>query len=299
MTAPTPSPVTRFAPSPNGRLHLGHAYAALMAHDAARAQGGRFYLRIEDIDPGRSRPELVEAILEDLTWLGIGRDGPVLHQSSRIAAYAEAADRLRGEGLLYPCFCTRAEIAAAQAQALTRMGPDGPLYPGTCRRLDPVVRAERLAAGAPHSWRLAMDEACRSAGALGWSDRDAGDQTARPERFGDVVLVRKDAPASYHLAATLDDGFQEITLVVRGADLFEATHVHRLLQALLGLPTPLYAHHRLLAGPDGQKLAKSAGSTALATLRQQGVNGRALAADLRAGKLPTGISWIERPYNAP
>ena len=269
---------TRFAPSPTGALHLGHAYAAIVAHDLARAASGEFLLRIEDIDPGRSRAGLAEAMLDDLAWLGLGWDGAVVRQSQRRDLYAAAAGALRAMGLLYPCRCTRAGIAAAA----TAHGPDGPVYPGTCRNraIDPEGAA----------WRLDMAAASARAGPLFWEDAIAGRQRATPEIFGDVVLLRRDAPASYHLAVTVDDAAQAITLVTRGADLFAATHVHRLLQALLDLPVPRWHHHRLLVEPDGRKLAKRRGSPALADLRRCGVDGRALAADLRAGRFPAGIS---------
>jgi glutamyl-Q tRNA(Asp) synthetase len=269
---------TRFAPSPNGPLHLGHAYAAVTAHDLARANGGTFELRIEDIDGARSRPEFVAEFITNLTWLGLHWDGPVVFQSARLASYAEAGERLKAMGLLYPCHCTRAEIAAAA----TQMGPDGPVYPGTCkhRALD--------AQGA--AWRLDVTAAVALAGPLTWIDELAGAQTATPEIFGDVILLRKDLPASYHLAATLDDATDGITLVTRGLDLFAASHVHRLLQALLGLPVPTWHHHPLLVEADGRKLAKRRGAPSLADRRHAGEDGIALAAALRDGRLPAGIS---------
>ena len=270
--------VTRFAPSPNGPLHLGHAYAAVVAHDLARAGAGRFLLRIEDIDGERSRPEFVEEFLRDLDWLGLARDGVPVFQSARLASYAAAGERLKDMGLLYPCRGPRAEIAAQAAVA----GPDGPIYPGTCRgrSVDPAGAA----------WRLDMARAVAMAGPLEWIDARAGPQTARPELFGDVVLLRKDLPASYHLAATLDDAADGITLVTRGMDLFPATHVHRLLQALLALPVPAWHHHGLLVEPDGRKLAKRRGSPSLADRRRAGEDGRALADALRNQCFPAGIS---------
>lgn len=272
---------TRFAPSPNGPLHLGHAYAGIVAHDVARERGGEFLLRIEDIDGTRSRAELVPEILADLAWLGLEWDGPVVFQSARLDSYAAAGERLKDMGLLYPCRCTRAEILAAAKQT----GPDGPLYPGTCRHGggDPVGAA----------WRLDMGKAIALAGPLDWTDELAGPQRARPELFGDVVLLRKEAPASYHLAATLDDAADGITLVTRGADLFAATHVHRLLQALLGLPAPVWRHHPLLVEPDGRKLAKRRGSPSLADRRRAGEDGRAIAEALRQGRFPAGITLAE------
>jgi glutamyl-Q tRNA(Asp) synthetase len=272
--------VTRFAPSPTGRLHAGHAWSAVLAHDHARARGGRFLLRIEDIDGTRSRPEHVATIMEDLAWLGLEWDGPVLFQSSRLDAYAAALEGLRARGLLYPCFCTRAEIA----EALSAPHGPSPVYPGTCRGIDAGPRMAE-----PHAWRLDMARAVAEAGPLDWRDERAGVVRARPEDQGDVVLARKDAPASYHLAVTVDDAFQGVTEVVRGVDLFEATHVHRLLQALLGLPTPHYHHHPLLTGPDSKRLAKRHGAPALAEMRAAGVNGRAFADNLRNGRLPAGV----------
>jgi len=281
-------PVTRFAPSPTGLLHLGHAYSALQAHDFARKRDGAFLLRVEDIDPGRVRPEFVDGIIEDLLWLGLEWDGEMLYQSERLPLYAETLDRLRAAGLLYPCFCTRAEIAAeiAASASAPHEGPDGPVYPGTCRGL----AAPDL--GRPHAWRLDVAKAAARAGPLTWRDSDT-EIAAEPQIFGDVVLARKDAPASYHLAVTIDDADQGVTHVVRGRDLFAATHVHRLLQALLDLPTPLYHHHFLLAGADGHRLAKRHGAPTLAALRAAGTDPAALVAALRAGQMPGGYSLAE------
>jgi glutamyl-Q tRNA(Asp) synthetase len=210
------SVVSRFAPSPTGRLHLGHAYSAVLAHDHARKSGGRFLLRIEDIDPGRSRAELVAAIEEDLAWLGLAWDGPVLRQSQRLPLYAAALERLKAQGLVYPCFCTRSAIALEiAASAAAPHGPDGPLYPGTCRTLSSEDRAARM--GTPHAWRLDLAKAARAASALAWWDGDV-EVRAEPERLGDVVLARKDAPVSYHLAVAIDDAAQGVTDVVRGRD---------------------------------------------------------------------------------
>jgi glutamyl-Q tRNA(Asp) synthetase len=273
--------VTRFAPSPTGRLHLGHAFSAIQAHDFARACGGRFLLRIEDIDGTRSRPEHVDAILADLEWLGLSWDGEVVFQSQRLARYQAALDRLKAMGLLYPCFCTRADIAAS---ASAPHGPEGTIYPGTCRAL----AAPDLSR--PHCWRLDMAAALsRAGGALGFTDSGHGTIVADPASHGDVVLARKDAPASYHLAVTVDDAAQHVTDIVRGDDLFAATHVHRLLQALLELPVPRYHHHALLTGSDGQRLAKRHGAPTLAALREAGENGPALADALRLGELPVGF----------
>lgn len=271
---------TRFAPSPNGPLHLGHAWAAIVAHDRARRDRGEFLLRIEDIDGARSRAELAGEFEADLRWLGLDWDGPAVRQSARTGDHAAAGERLKGMGLLYPCRCTRAEIAAAA----TRMGPDGPVYPGTCKGRDVA------ASGA--AWRLDVAAAMALTGPLSWEDETAGVQVAAPELFGDVVLLRRDAPGSYHLAATLDDATDGISVVTRGADLFAATHVHRLLQALLGLPVPRWHHHGLLVEADGKKLAKRRGSPSLADRRRAGEDGLALAEALRLHQLPTGISLV-------
>lgn len=272
--------VTRFAPSPNGPLHLGHAYSAVIAHDLARQHGGRFLLRIEDIDGDRSRPDLADQFRADLAWLGLEWE-EVPPQSSRLATYATAAGRLRDQGLLYPCRCTRAQIAAAA----TAMGPDGPVYPGTCRTggVDPEGQV---------AWRLDLAKAQRRTGPLTWIDQRAGEQAARPELGGDPVIVRKDpaTPASYHLAATIDDAADGVTLVTRGMDLFPATHVHRLLQELLGLPVPVWHHHALLLDSAGTKLAKRRNSPSLSDRRSAGEEGPALANALRQGQLPAGIS---------
>jgi glutamyl-Q tRNA(Asp) synthetase len=281
--------VTRFAPSPNGSLHLGHAFSAIVAHDLAKARGGRFVLRIEDIDGARSRPELADEFRADLAWLGLEWD-EVAQQSTRIASYEAAAARLRAMGLLYPCHCTRAEIA----EAATATGPDGPVYPGTCRGAA-IATCEAIA------WRLDVAKALRRAGPLTWTDELRGAQRARPELAGDVVLVRKEAdtPASYHLAATLDDAADGVTLVTRGMDLFAASHVHRLLQALLELPVPTWHHHALLLDADGRKLAKRRGSPSLADRRLAGEDGRALAQALREHRLPAGITLSEGLDGAP
>ncbi|WP_165323529.1 tRNA glutamyl-Q(34) synthetase GluQRS [Rhizorhabdus phycosphaerae] len=274
--------ISRFAPSPTGRLHLGHAYSAMRAHDLARAGGGLFLLRIEDIDPGRCRPEHVAGIIEDLHWLGLDWDAPPLFQSARLPLYAAALDRLKAMDLVYPCFCTRSQIAAeVAASAGAPHGPDGPLYPGTCRLLEAGKRDERIAAGEQHCWRLDAGRSIALTGPLEWHDADAGRVVARPEVHGDVVLARKDAPTSYHLAVTVDDADQGVTDIVRGRDLFEATHVHRLLQALLGLPTPRYHHHGLLTDADGNRLAKRAGSPSLASMREDGTDPATILAQLR------------------
>jgi glutamyl-Q tRNA(Asp) synthetase len=269
-------PVTRFAPSPNGRLHLGHALSAIVAHDLARAGRGRFLLRIEDIDGPRSRAELAEEFRRDLEWLGLEWD-EVPAQSTRLASYAAAAQGLRERGLLYPCTCTRSEIEAAGALP----GLEGLIYPGTCKRRPPVLSR-------PAAWRLDAERALAEVGPLVWEDALAGPQVVDLAGLGDVVLVRKDLPASYHLAVTLDDAADGVTLVTRGADLFAASHVHRVLQALLGLPVPRWHHHRLLLGEDGAKLAKRRGSPALAERRAAGEDGRMLADQLRVQLLSLG-----------
>ncbi len=281
--------VTRFAPSPTGRLHLGHAFSALLAHDFARSRDGAFLLRIEDIDPGRSRAEHVDAIIEDLDWLGIEWDGEILFQSERLDLYREALERLRWAGLVYPCFCTRSAIAAEiAASAAAPHGPDGALYPGTCRALSAEAR-ERRRAAEPHAWRLDVAKASAEAGPLYWRDGDTEVQ-AEPEAHGDVVLARKDAPVSYHLAVTVDDDAQGVTDIVRGRDLYAATDVHRLLQALLGLSTPHYHHHPLLLDSAGRRLAKRHGAPTLRELRESGVDPKLLAADLLTGQMPYGYS---------
>ncbi|MGE3935566.1 MAG: tRNA glutamyl-Q(34) synthetase GluQRS [Rhodospirillaceae bacterium] len=261
--------VTRFAPSPTGLLHLGHAYAAWFAQ--AHATGGRFLVRIEDIDRDRCRPEYEAAILDDLAWLGLDWARPVMRQSARLDAYRAALDRLSADGLLYPCFCSRRDIAAASAAPhLVQAGPDGPLYPGTCRALAPDARQARIARGDAYALRLDMQQAQRRAGPLTWTDRGRGVQDARPDLFGDIVLGRKDTPASYHLAVVIDDAAQGIDLVTRGDDLFAATHVHRLLQATLGLPVPQWHHHGLVRDDSGRRLAKRAPAFALRDFRAAG-----------------------------
>lgn len=290
--------VTRFAPSPTGRLHVGHAWSALMAMDMARAHGGSFRLRIEDIDGTRSRPEHVAGIVEDLRWLGVEWDGEIVFQSARLAFYEEALGRLRTMELLYPCFCTRADISAS---ASAPHGAEGPVYPGTCRGLPAEERDRRIAAGEPHAWRINMARAIAHAGELSWATSPAPLHPstglartewimANPLIAGDVVLARKDAPASYHLSCTLDDAAMGITHVLRGDDLLGATDIHRLLQRLLGLPSPVYIHHPLLVGPDGKRLAKRSGSIGLAELRAQGADPQRLANDLRSARFPIGIS---------
>ncbi len=285
---------TRFAPSPTGPLHLGHAWSAMCAQGAARESGGRFHLRIDDIDQGRSRAEWRTAIDADLAWLGLAVDGAVVVQSERLAHYAAARDVLNARGLLYPCFCTRAEVAAEiAASAAAPHGPDGALYPGTCRALPSAERAARLAAGEAAAWRLDIAAAAATAGPLDWQDRATGRVIAQPLSAGDVVLWRRDDAPAYHLASVVDDAAMGIDLVVRGADLFSATHIHRLLVALLGLPVPGYWHHRLIGGADGRRLAKRDAAASLASLRDAGWSGAALAADLRADRLPAPYVWLD------
>jgi glutamyl-Q tRNA(Asp) synthetase len=243
---------------------------------AEAARGGRFLVRIEDIDRGRCRPEFEAAIFEDLAWLGLAWERPVRRQSEHFADYAAALDRLRKRDLVYPCFCTRAEIQREIADAvgaphgLVSVGRDGPLYPGTCRKLSGAQARQRIDSGDAYALRLRMDAAMAEAGALTWHDRAEGEQRATPDVFGDVVIARKDVPTSYHLACTWDDALQGVTIVTRGEDLFAATHVHRLLQALLGLPTPAYHHHALLLGADGKKFSKRARAPTLRALRAAG-----------------------------
>ena len=268
---------------------MGHAYSALLAHDFARERDGSFLLRIEDIDPGRARPEHVDAILADLLWLGLEWDGEIIYQSERLDLYADALERLKRENLVYPCFCTRAEIAAEiAASAEAPHGASGPHYPGTCRALAEIDR-RRLLAERPHAWRLDVTRAIERAGPLSWCN-DAMEVRAEPGLFGDVVLARKDAPASYHLAVTVDDAALGVTDIVRGRDLFDSTHVHRLLQALLGLPVPTWHHHQLLIDTDGQRLAKRHNAPTLGDLRDSGIDPAALLASLRDRQLPSGYS---------
>ncbi len=280
--------VTRFAPSPTGFLHLGHAYSALIAWRRARAVGGRFLLRLEDIDPGRCRPDYAAAIQEDLAWLGLDWDGPVRVQSAHLADYRVVLEGLTERGLLYPCFCTRADIAREIAGAgaaphapdgmiphapdgMIPHAPDGTMpYPGTCRRLTIDERSARIATGDPFALRMDTARAVDTVGPLTFQDETLGVVACQPLRFGDVVLARKDAPASYHLCVTHDDTVQGVTLVTRGQDLLPATHLHRLIQAVMGWPEPLYAHHPLLSGPDGKRFAKRDGALALRQLRAEG-----------------------------
>jgi glutamyl-Q tRNA(Asp) synthetase len=271
---------TRFAPSPTGLLHLGHAFAARIAHDFARSSGGRFLLRIEDIDQGRCRPAFEAAIRDDLAWLGLDWDGPVLRQSEHLARYRECVSGLAGRGLAYPCFCTRRTIAAeVERMGAAPHGAEGPLYPGTCRRLPEDQRRARIAAGEPYAWRLDVEACIDASGARPLAFEETGRGSGvehgvidvQPALFGDVVLARKDIGVSYHLAVVLDDAAQGVTLVTRGEDLFAATHVQRLLQAVLGITPPRYHHHALVRDAAGRRLAKRDRDQTLAALRAVGV----------------------------
>ncbi|WP_138379650.1 tRNA glutamyl-Q(34) synthetase GluQRS [Luteithermobacter gelatinilyticus] len=269
---------TRFAPSPTGYLHLGHACSASYAHDFARRHGGEFLLRMEDIDRTRCRPEFDVAIQEDLKWLGLDWDGPIRRQSRHMEDYQAALDRLRAQDLLYPCFCTRREIQAEiERSGYAPHGLEGMLYPGLCRHLSPQEIETRLSQEKPFALRLDMQRAlARLERSLYWHDLLAGPQKARPETLGDVVLARKDIPTSYHLSVVIDDALQKISHVIRGEDLFYATHLHRLLQHLLGLPTPVYAHHPLLLDEKGKRLSKRHKALTLRQMRAGGLTPRDL-----------------------
>jgi glutamyl-Q tRNA(Asp) synthetase len=279
--------ITRFAPSPSGRLHLGHAFSAAVGHARAREDGGKFHLRIEDLDQTRCRPEFVDGIYEDLSWLGLDWDERVLVQSHRTQAYQAALDELRSRGLVFACFCTRADIA----QSLTAPHGDAATsYPGTCRDLpdDPERRA-----ATPHSWRLYSARALELARLPSWTEVDGRRFAAQPSDIGDAILARKDAPASYHLSCVVDDAESRVTLVVRGSDLRASTPIQRLLQILLGFPEPNYLHHPLVTHADGRRLAKRDLAPTLAAMRASGVDGRGLAGDLLAGKLPLGFAFSD------
>ncbi|GLQ05331.1 tRNA glutamyl-Q(34) synthetase GluQRS [Sneathiella chinensis] len=265
--------VTRFAPSPTGYLHVGHAYSASLAWRLAQESDGYFLLRMEDIDQTRCRPEFEAALLEDLAWLGLTWEQPVRRQSEHLDDYAVLVDRLFERDLIYPCFCTRKEIAAEIAQSQSAPhGPDGPVYPGTCKHLSRTEQEDLFATDKPYALRLHMDRALQAVAldSLTFREQEKGWIQCDPARFGDVVLARKETPASYHLAVTFDDAIQGVNLVVRGQDLFEATHIHRLLQALLDLPTPEYRHHGLVTDMKGKRLAKRNNDAMLKTLREQG-----------------------------
>ncbi len=284
MTESNPNPVvTRFAPSPTGYLHLGHVRSALEGWRAARDAGGRFLLRLEDIDPTRCRDEYAAAIVEDLAWLGLDWDGPVRRQSEHLADYRAALARLEAVGLLYPCFCTRREIQAEIARA--GGAPQGELgvpYPGICRRLAPAERAAKRAMASDYALRLNVAAALARTGRLTWLE-DGSEVAADPAALGDVVLARKEVPTSYHLAVTVDDALQGVTLVTRGADLLAATHIHRLLQALLGLPTPHYRHHALLTDAQGRRLAKRDHALTVRAMRQAGMTPAEICAAAATG----------------
>lgn len=277
--------VTRFAPSPTGRLHLGHAYSAVLGHVRARESGGRFLLRIEDLDGTRSRPEYVDGIFEDLRWLGLDWDEPAIVQSEREQAYAAALNQLRERGLVYPCFCTRTDIAAA----LEAPHDSTTHYPGTCRGLpdDPQRRSRKA-----HSWRLDATKALNMAGLPSWTEADGRTFASTRDDFDDAILARKDAPAAYHLACVVDDAATGVTLVTRAGDLRSSTPIQRLLQTLLALPEPTYFHHPLVTQGDGRRLAKRDFAPTLAAMREAGVDGRTLSADLLAGKLPLGFMLL-------
>lgn len=275
--------ITRFAPSPTGYLHLGHAYSARIAYDFSREQGGNFLLRMEDIDQTRCKKDFEEAILEDLTWLGLSWEKGVRRQSDHFEDYANALDQLNSLGLLYPCFCTRKEILQEIEQCdsaphdLSKSGPEGLHYPGTCRPLSEKLRKQRITAGESYALRLHMDKALKHVSTpLLWHDLEQGDQKTTPEILGDVVLARKDTPTSYHLSVTVDDHLQNISHVIRGKDLFYATHLHRLLQHLLGYKTPLYLHHDLLLDKNGERYAKRNKAKTLRHMRQQGCDPKAI-----------------------
>ena len=259
--------ITRFAPSPTGWLHLGHVYAAQQAWRRAREAGGRFLLRLEDIDRARCRAAFAAAILEDLAWLGLQWDGPARVQSEHLADYAEDLETLRRRGLLYPCFCSRADVLRAAAAP---HGPEGATYPGTCRTLPGAEAERRIAAGAPHAWRLDTGRALAATGPLSFHEEGSGRLPCDPAAFGDIVLGRRDIPASYHLAVAHDDATQGVTLVTRGEDLRAAASVHRLLQAVMGWPEPHYAHHSLMADASGRRLSKRDGALAVRALRGAG-----------------------------
>lgn len=276
------SPVTRFAPSPTGQLHRGHAFSALSAWTLAKRNGGRFLLRIEDIDPTRCTRENAEQIFEDLAWLGLDWENPVRFQSEHLGDFSSAAAVLESRGLLYPCFCTRSDIQREIEHAgQAPHGSEGPIYPGTCRRLSDSEKKERLDAGMPHALRLDLEKSLAEIGTdLTWTDTIHGEQQARPELLGDVILVRKDIGTSYHLAVVVDDALQGVTDIVRGVDLFEATHLQRVLQALLDLPVPTYHHHALLTDATGIRLAKRDRSITLRSLRESGITAAQLREEL-------------------
>jgi len=277
--------VTRFAPSPTGELHLGHAYSALIAWRRAREAGGKFLLRIEDIDIRRCKREFEAAILNDLKWLGLDWDGEVRRQSEHFADYGKVLDGLTARGLVYPCFCTRADIAAATSAP---HGPDGPLYPGTCRHRSPQERRELIASGREFCLRLDCARAAREAGPYTFTDETQGRMDGNPTLFGDVVIARKDTPTSYHLAVTVDDHLQGVTLVTRGEDLLPSTHIHVLLQRLLGYTTPAYAHHKLLTDAAGRRFAKRDRSLTIRAMREAGKSPAVILSEAKDPSLRSG-----------
>ncbi len=295
------TPTTRFAPSPTGLLHLGHARAALFAWERARRCGGRFLLRLEDIDAARCRPEFADAILEDLEWLGLDWDASVRVQSRHLAEYRAVLEALDARGLTYPCFCSRADILREVADAAAAPHtPDGsPRYPGTCRALSPEAREERIATGQNYAIRLDMDRALSVTGPLSYTENGQGRVPCAPEKFGDVVLARRDSPSSYHLCVSHDDAVQGVTLVTRGEDLRAATDVHRVLQALMGRPEPQYEHHALLTGPDGRRLAKRDGAASLRTLRSAGFSPASVRALAGLGQDSVAGGVRSRPQRRP
>ena len=284
---------TRFAPSPSGPLHVGHLLAALQARRLADAHGGRCLLRVEDIDQRAQHPEYLVLMYEDLRWLGLHFDGEGMEQTQRFGVYEQALDELRRAGVLYPCFCTRSEIKAQLAEmGRAPHATLGYLYPGTCRRLSDAEVAEKLAAGIPHSWRLDMRRVQDLIGCPTWHDMHRGTQRCVPTAYGDVVLARKDFPASYHLSVVIDDAAQGVSHVTRGADLFDATHIHRALQGVLGLPVPLYCHHALLRDNAGKRLAKRDGARSIASLRETGFSPRQVLDSLHSALQRGGVWWV-------
>ena len=284
---------TRFAPSPSGPLHVGHLLAALQARRLADAHGGRCLLRVEDIDQRAQHPEYLELMYEDLRWLNLHFDGEVMVQTQRFGVYEQTLETLRRMGVLYPCFCTRSEIKSQVAEmGRAPHATLGYLYPGTCRCLPADAVAEKLAAGLPHSWRLDMQRVQDLIGCPTWHDMHRGTQRCAPAAYGDVVLARKDFPASYHLSVVVDDAAQGVTHVTRGADLFDATHIHRALQGVLGLPVPLYCHHALLRDNAGKRLAKRDGARSIASLRAAGFSPGQVLASLHEALQRGGVWWV-------
>jgi glutamyl-Q tRNA(Asp) synthetase len=285
--------VTRFAPSPTGLLHIGHAWSAMFAFDAAVRAGGRFLLRIEDIDFTRCRPEFETALCDDLQWLGLHWESPVRRQSEHLADYVAAAERLKQRELLYPCFCTRKEIQREiDASGGAPHGPDGPVYPGTCRHLSHSEREQRMQRSETFAWRLDLQKSLNQIGrSLSWFDQGKGWQTAAPEGFGDVVLVRRDIGCSYHLAVVHDDAIQGVTRVTRGMDLFEATHIQRVLQELLGLSVPEYHHHALVCDIHGRRMAKRDESESIRSLRERGVKPSEIRSKLERQLSDSTLIW--------